>query len=249
MPTQRVRERGSRSTRILERAWERLREVISGLPAAVIVPMDARSRRRARGHFAPSTWRVRGPRHAHEVAISPELFSTPDALLATMVHEAVHALLYANDQTGRHIGGVSRDGYYHRREFRNACRTLGLECEYLNGRYGWTITHWPPAGVPERYRAVVALLARLPFGGGRGVVRRHAGRPTPVSGQVRLQCRCVPARTVYVARSQAARGGIVCSVCRNTFEGAAEIRTPPPTISVPIAAATRGDDAPSANFS
>jgi hypothetical protein len=218
MTTQSVRKRGSLSARILERAWTRLREVMPGLPLAVMLPMDADGRLRKYGHFAPSTWRVRGPQHAHEVALSPQLFKTPEALLATMVHEAVHALLYATVISPVHIGGVSvRDRYYHRREFRDACRHVGLECRYLNGRYGWTLTDWPEGRVPEQYRQVVTILQTLPLGSGGGVVRRVEGRPTPASGHVRLHCACEPCRTIHVARKQADRGGIVCVFCQTQF--------------------------------
>ena len=221
MTTQRVRTRGSLSSQVLERAWTRLRRLIPGLPPAVMLPMDADGRRRKRGHFAPSSWSVRGPRHAHEVAISPQLFNSPEALLATMVHEAVHALLYATDHSNVHIGGVSlKSKYYHRREFRNGCRGLGLVCDYLNGRYGWTLTGWPETGVPTQYRRVLALLAQLPRGSGSGVPRRVEGKPTPASGQVRLRCACDPSRTIHVARSQAGRGGIVCTVCQSVFREA-----------------------------
>jgi hypothetical protein len=183
MTTQRVHKRGSLSSQILERAWTRLREIIPGLPPAVMLPMDAEGRRHKWGHFAPSTWRVRGPRHAHEVAISPQLFSRPEALLATMVREVVHAWLYATQRSNLHIGGVSvKDRYYHRHEFRDACKRVGLDCRYLNGRYGWTLTGWPESGVPERYRRVVALVGQLPLGSGNGVVRRVEGNRTPVSG-------------------------------------------------------------------
>src|SRR5262245_43184271 len=105
MTTQRIRKRGSLSSQILERAWSRLRESIPGLPPAVLLPRDADGRRHKRGHFAPSSWRVRGSRQAHEVAISPILFTTPETLLATMVHEAVHALLYVTVESAVHVGG------------------------------------------------------------------------------------------------------------------------------------------------
>jgi hypothetical protein len=218
MTTGRVGKRGSTASRILEQAWEGLRKVIPGLPSAVLLPMDADGRRRKWGHFAPSTWRVRGPRHAHEVAISPALFSTPEELLATMLHEAVHALLYETDRSGRHIGGVSADGYYHRHEFRDACVKLGLGCWYAHGRYGWTRTGWPSEGVPARYAGVVKVLAKLPLGGGLGRRRRVEVRPTPPAGRVRLQCACAPVRAIYVARSQVERGVILCTVWQTAFQ-------------------------------
>ncbi|NOT28634.1 MAG: hypothetical protein HOP16_21340 [Acidobacteria bacterium] len=227
MATQRLRERGYRAARVLQSAWTRLRALIPGLPVAVIIPLDARGRRRAWGHFAPSTWRVRGPQSAHEVGLSPHLFETPEALLATMVHEAVHAWLYATvpgNQT--HVGGVSRDGYYHRCEFRDACVRVGLACEFHNNRYGWTTTGWPEAGVPEQYRGVLRLLRRsLPWGSSRHpvTVTRVAVRRTPRTGHLRLQCGCADPRTVYVARTQALRGGIVCTFCACPFEGRAQM--------------------------
>lgn len=224
MTSQRVCKRGSLSSQILERAWLRLRRIIPGLPPAVMLPMDADGRRHKWGHFAASAWRVRGPRHAHEVAISPALFGTPEALLATMVHEAVHALLYATVESPDHVGGVSvRDPYYHRQEFRDACREVGLRCEYLHGRYGWTLTSWSETGVPERYRDTVKLLAKLPLGSGSARRRRVEGRPTPVSGHVRLRCACEPARTIHLVRSQAQRGGIVCTFCQSEFTAASAL--------------------------
>ncbi len=224
--TQRVQRRGSLSSHILERGWSRLRRIIPGLPGAVMLPMDAGARRHRLGHFAPSSWRVRGPRHAHEVAISPLLFSSPEALLETLVHEAVHAWLYATAVSSAHVGGVSvKDRYYHRREFRDACLKVGLECRYLNGRYGWTLTRWPETGVPEVYRPVLKLVAKLPLGGGNGVPAQVDGRPTPPSGQVALRCTCEPLRTIRVARRQYEPGGIVCTRCHSEFKPSATIRT------------------------
>jgi hypothetical protein len=209
---------------VLERAWVRLRRQIPELPPAVVVVLDARSRKRRWGQFAASTWRVRGPEAAHEIAVSPELFADAAALLATLVHEAVHASLFvAEPNNPRHVGGVSPDGrgylYYHRVEFRDAARRAGLECEYLNGRYGWTLTRWPTSGVPQPYRAVLRLLERsLPWGAASGPGERpRRGRPTPISGWVRLRCACQPARTIHVARGQAAAAAVRCDLCGGRF--------------------------------
>lgn len=218
-----VRRRGSESSRVLERAWAALRRAIPELPAAVVLPTDAGGRLRKWGSFAPSSWRVRGPRNAHEVSISPGLFSDPERLLATMVHEAVHALLFATVDSPRHLAGVSRsDRYYHRREFRDACVKLGLECAWLNGRYGWTLTSWPvESGVPVQYKSALAILRELPPGAATGVPwHRVPGRPLPASGMVRLTCGCAVPRVVLVPRAQADKGPIVCGVCNEGFQGA-----------------------------
>jgi hypothetical protein len=209
---------------VLEKAWARLRRQMPELPAAVVVVLDARSRKRRWGQFAASTWRVRRPEAAHEIAVSPELFADAAALLATLVHEAVHAaLLVAEPDNPRHVGGVSPDRrgylYYHRVEFRDAARQSGLECEYVNGRYGWTLTRWPASGVPLRYRAVLRFLERsLPWGAASGPVERPVrGRPTPISGWVSLRCGCRPARTIHVARGQASGAAIRCDACNCPF--------------------------------
>jgi hypothetical protein len=183
-----------------------------------MVPLDVVGRRHRRGHFAPATWNVRGDRRAPEVAINPALFTDPESLLTTMLHEAAHALLFASDIGGRHVGGVSATNpYYHRRTFRDACIKLGLECRYHNRRYGWTITDWPATGMPEQYRGVVRVLARLPFGGGTPLRRRPEGRPPPPFSLVRLRCACTPARTILVARSKDT-DGISCTRCQSEFQ-------------------------------
>jgi hypothetical protein len=61
--------------------------------------------------------------------------------------------------------GCGGDGYYHREEFQQACRKLGLECEFNNRRYGWSRTRWPDAGVPAKYDTVLKLLREdIPLG-------------------------------------------------------------------------------------
>jgi hypothetical protein len=215
--TQEVHRRASLATSTLERAWAELRGVIPGLPEAVIIPIDAGGRHRRLGHFAPETWRAHGRHQAHEIALSPHLFSSSKDLLATMVHEAVHALLDENDPDGPYPGGVSADRYYHRHAFRDRCLELGLACGLLNRRYGWSLTQWPAGKVPGRYRPVLEVLSKLPYGSGRGALRRRKGKPLPPSGQVRLHCSCVPVRTVYVAKSQVGKGAIVCTSCAASF--------------------------------
>lgn len=131
------------------------------LPQVVVVIFAAGTRPSLRGHFANCVWRTASDGQGHEVAIDPNLFEQPEELLATMLHEAAHALLHDWGLNG----GCGEDGYYHRVEFRNVCRRLGLECDFSNRRYGWNRTRWPVAGVPERYgRIVVMLRQELPWG-------------------------------------------------------------------------------------
>src|SRR5439155_16978937 len=153
------RDRASRATRGLEQAWEMLRKLIPHVPPAVVVVLNTQSRRRAFGDFTPSVWRYRPEKNVHEIGISPDLFHAAEDVLGTLLHEASHAVLFARaPQSARHSAGCGPDGYYHRKEFRDTCRELGLECLFKNRRYGWCLTQWPASGVPERYHPVLHLL-------------------------------------------------------------------------------------------
>ena len=155
-----VASRGSKASECLERAWRRIRQLEPCLPPVIVVILASR-RRQKQGHFSGCAWRTTGVEGGHEVAINPALFDRPEDLLATLLHEAAHALLF---EWGLN-GGCGSDGYYHREEFRNVCRKLGLECEFSNRRYGWNLARWPAAGVPTKYRNVLGLLRReLPWG-------------------------------------------------------------------------------------
>jgi hypothetical protein len=209
-----IENRASRATSTLETAWAGLRTLIEGLPQAVLIILDISSRRRRYGHFAHSSWRYKKSRNAHEVGISPELFGSPDQVLATMLHEAAHALLL--ERTGS--GGCGRDRYYHLKEFRDCCRNeLGLRCDFLNGRYGWTLTGWPEAGVPKQYREILRKLRRdLPFGTADSVVRpRGIPKRLPASGHLKLVCSC--GRIVYASPGAVSVGPIVCGLCDEVF--------------------------------
>ena len=214
-----VAERGSATIHALESTWELLRSVEPAIPPAVLTLVDARSRRKVLGYFARSIWKKRRGQ-AHEIALSPELIGFPKELLATMLHEAAHAILHENGERG----GVSRDGYYHLAIFRDQCESLGLECEFWNTRYGFTVTHWPKSGVPRRYRPVIKLLQQsLPAGTGAQVHEKVTGRPLPVPGHTPLTCSCSEAhRTVYVKKTVLNAGGVMCAFCGQEFRVAKE---------------------------
>lgn len=210
----RIEDRGSTAVAALEQAWQMLRESDSRIPRAVLVVLDTPSRGKKRGHFAMSSWQARGRNQAHEIGISPNLFSTPAELMATMAHEAVHVMLW---EEGSH-GGMGAGRYYHTKVFRDRCVQIGLECEFWNTRYGWTQTRWPPGQrLPEYVRPIVAFLKKaLPAGGDRPRFYWEK-RSLPESGQTRLSCNCSPERSIYVAKSVAADGGITCCLCNGDF--------------------------------
>lgn len=210
-----VAERGSTSVQVLEAAWELLRGIEPSIPQAVLTLVDARSRRRLHGYFAWSVWKKRRGQ-AHEIGISPELLGHPKELLATMLHEAAHAALHESGMQG----GIGKGGYYHLKSFRDQCISYGLSCEFLNTRYGFTITKWPRKAVPKKYQPVVNLLrARLPAGIGSQPPREFKGRDLPETGHTMLTCGCSDrSRTIYVKKSVLTAGGVFCSFCRQEFE-------------------------------
>jgi hypothetical protein len=209
-----ITTRASRAARCLERAWTQLRAADPRIPAAVLVIIDAAGRRRRLGHFAHSTWRYRDAQAAHEVGISPQLFESPDEVVAALLHEAAHAINHE-----LRIADCGPDGHYHRAEFRDIARSLGLECGFRNRRYGWTSTRLPTGPLNQQHRAIVATLRRtLPLGARAQTRIAWVDRPRPPSGHVRLVCRCQDGgRTIFVSRRIAAEGGIRCDCCGIAF--------------------------------
>ena len=212
-----VTERGSIAVEVLEAAWKLLRTIQTEIPPAVLTFIDMRSRWRLRGYFANSTWRKRRGA-AHEVAVNPELIGHPADMVATMLHEAAHAVLWESGE----FGGMGSTGYYHTTKFRDQCRRFGLACVFWNTRYGWSATSWPDAGIEQRFKPVAALLRqRLPAGVGGEKPVRFRERPLPVSGHTMLVCACeVGDRTVYVKKSVLESGGVTCSFCKREFRPA-----------------------------
>jgi len=126
-----VPERGSTALRAVEDAWEMLRALAPSIPPAVLTFVDIRSRGRLRGYFAQSIWKKQKGR-AHEIGISPKLIGDPKEMLATMLHEAAHAMLSAEGKNG----GIGSTSYYHTKILRDQARELGLQCDFRNTRYG-----------------------------------------------------------------------------------------------------------------
>ena len=207
-------ERGSIAVKALESAWRQLRTVESSIPDAVIVLIDGSKRNRKHGHFLVSSWKARGRRWIHEVAISPNLFDDPTGLLATMLHEAAHACLWEEGKRG----GMGSSGYYHTKVFRDRCTEFGLKCEFYNTRYGWTLTSWPSKVLPIQYRDIRDNLKKtLPFGSGVGRRAPVSGKPLPKSGRSKLECKCSKPRRIFVPNSEIELGGIICSLCEEVF--------------------------------
>lgn len=215
----RISDRASIATKVLETAWGMLIELHHKIPHAVVTLLTAGDRRRKSGHLTPSTWKYRDDKQRHEVGITPHFFQDPGNLLSTMLHEAAHAILHKEN------GGCTPDRYnhYHRKCFRDTCRELGLECEFMDTRHGWTLTSWPDGKTPDSYVPVLKYLKKeLPKGTGRQIPgkipgRKVSGRQLPKSGHIRLSCQCDKPRNIYVNKSVLKNGGIRCDLCGSNF--------------------------------
>jgi SprT-like family len=213
MDKYRIHDRCSKATKAMEDAWESLRKIYPQLPRVVIVILSDGDRGYKWGHFSlNSGWRYRQQKRTYEVGINPRLFRYHKDLLETLLHEAAHAILHKKH------GGVSADGYYHNKLFRNACNELLLSCEFYNTRYGWTNTHWDNGQVPKLYMPILKKLkAELPMGVEGRKPPEIPGYELPLSGHIRLTCGCFR-RSIYVSKSVAEKGGVFCSFCEKKFQ-------------------------------
>lgn len=209
-----VWDRGGKAARALERAWDELRKLHPGIPKVVMLIVDVGARWQRFGHFAPACWRFRKEAEAHEVAINPRLFHSAEDVLAVLLHESVHALLWP-----KHNGGCGATRYYHRKIFRTTCVDMGLPCEFLNRRYGYVHTGWVGGEVPERYWDILnALKKDLPFGVAPSVrVPEPVHREPPESGHTRLTCDCRCPRSIYVNKRVLKQGKVRCDRCGVLF--------------------------------
>jgi hypothetical protein len=117
------------------RTWLEIRRRHPEIPRVVIIIASGTEGKHARfGHHAPGRWNVAGEQRA-EIMISGEgLRRGAHAVLATMLHEAAHALAAA-----RGIQDTSRQGRYHNRKFKAHAEELGITVEH-DQRTGWSIT-------------------------------------------------------------------------------------------------------------
>jgi hypothetical protein len=197
----------------LEDAWEAIRRSHPELPSAVLITgagSGGGPRMLRLGHFAAGRWR---PTNA-ETAL-PEIFIGGEGLargaapvLATLLHEAGHALAYV-----RGIKDTSRQGRYHNRRFKALAEELGLHIERAPG-IGWSATTLPPATARCYAEAIAALEHAITLYRRREAVVAP-GTPRP-RRTVACICRCP--RRIRVAPGVLARGPIVCTLCDRPFE-------------------------------
>ncbi len=203
----------------LEQAWAEIRARHPEVPPAVVVVASGTEAGSLRkwGHFGAMRWqRAAGGEDLSEVMVSGEgLARDPVEVLATLLHEAAHAVAHVRD-----IQDTSRQGRYHNKRFAEIADQLGLQVAELPG-FGLAATALPAASeqtyreVLDRLRVALTLsrraeAARGAGGGTAGRGRTSNNNPTP--------CVCGCPRKIRVALTVLAVGPITCGVCGSDFE-------------------------------
>jgi hypothetical protein len=199
--------------KVLEDIWLEIRRRHPEIPRVVVIIASGTEGKQARlGHHAPGRWTVAGEQRA-EIMISGEgLRRGAPAVLATLLHEAAHALA-----AERGIQDTSRQGRYHNRNFKTHAEELGITAEH-DTKTGWSTTTLP-AHTAARYAAQIgALQAAItlwrhdehhPSTGTNGTARRN-------SNLIAAICPC--GRCIRVAASTLAAAPITCQACGGSFE-------------------------------
>ncbi|PXX66919.1 hypothetical protein DFR70_103674 [Nocardia tenerifensis] len=145
---------GSRAVAALTLVWKEIRRRHPDIPDVVIIasPGSTGTASLRLGRFSARRWQS-GEREFDELFIATEGFSAgPRYVLATMLHEAAHALAYT-----RGVQDTSRAGAYHNSRFKELAEELGLTAQRDHGS-GWATTHLPEP-TATAYASQLAMLA------------------------------------------------------------------------------------------
>lgn len=228
---------GSRTITAIEHAWAAIRANHPELPEIVVImgggliPGGLKL-----GHFARDIWahREAGTENALDVGAEAavrrsELFvgaeglaRQPHEVLATLLHEAAHALAHV-----REIQDTSRQGRWHNRRFAALAGEVGITVSLVKG-IGYSATTIPDETIARYMGTIMELEAALthvralpalvkitqpatpaPVGGGTAVA------PAPVRRRPGATCDC--GREVHIARAALAEAAIICGLCMAPF--------------------------------
>ncbi|MQA16122.1 MAG: hypothetical protein GEV09_18815 [Pseudonocardiaceae bacterium] len=193
----------------LETAWATIRARHPEVPAVVIV-LGAGSGGAAAGgiklgHFAALRWHHHGER-LPEVFVGGEgLARGAGEVLATLLHEAAHALAHV-----RGIQDTSRQGRWHNARFKALATEVGITVT-KDPRLGWS----PTALTADTATAYADTITAL----GKALRLHRATDAAPVRGPRKTTppCVCDCGRRIRVAASVLAAGPITCGLCGTDF--------------------------------
>ena len=196
----------------LEDAWATIRQHHAEIPEVVVLVGTGTDHGGALcklGHFAARRWRLADGGERSEILVAGEgLDRSPDAVLATLLHEAAHALAFA-----RGMRDTSQGGRYHNRRFAAVAAELGLQATLLRP-YGLASTAVLPA-TEARYAAPLGELADalvLWRASEPPRTRASSGRAGPA-----VPCRCACPRAIRLPRPVLQGAPVVCSGCGAPF--------------------------------
>jgi hypothetical protein len=212
--------------------WAAIRAKHPDVPNVVLLPApNPHSNANVLGHFAALRWSAKHQGSAsvqHEVIVVAEhLDRTPQDVVATLLHEAAHAL---NFQRG--IKDCSKN-QYHNRHFENAAKELGLTVSQVP-HYGFALTQLPheTAAVYEsetkalqavliHRRAITAVTAppTKPKNGDDNKEDDQGEEEDPNNNKTRLKkatCQCP--FIIRASRKVLAATTITCGRCGGSFE-------------------------------
>lgn len=208
----------------LEGAWSEIQARHPELPPVVIVlgAGSGNGPSLTLGHFAAMRWRAPEPTASDELEAQDEAASEPRRwaevfvggeglargpaeVLATLLHEAAHALAHV-----RNIKDTSRQGRWHNARFKALAEEVGI-CVEKDPRIGWSPTTLP-AETRTGYAQVIAELG--------AVLRLHraievTGGMSKKPGTPPAACGC--GRKIRVSKAVLSEGPIVCAVCGSDF--------------------------------
>jgi hypothetical protein len=160
-------------------------------------------------HFARNRWHHGQNQDAklHELFISGEGLRTgAEGVLATLLHQAAHALA-----TARGITDTSNRGYYHNKSYKALAEELGLTVADAGPR-GWRNTTLPPATAHTYTPQLHQLTAAL-------TIYPHTEAPptTTTKSRNKIAAVCQCPRRIWAAHRTLTEAAILCTKCGTHF--------------------------------
>lgn len=212
----------------LEAAWSHAQASLPAMeipPVVIVLGSGTTGRRAVRGHFAAGRWAQGKTQAHHEVLIAGErLADGPEAVLATLLHEASHAGCHALG-----IEDTSRNGRYHNKRFEAAAQSLGLTTDkhpsvgiVTTGIDDETRTAYAKvlealAAAIDLYRHSEIEAVAIAVGKGGSTTAARAPKARKSNNGQSLSCSCETPRRIRVSDSTADLGPIVCGICEEAF--------------------------------
>ena len=212
-----TKKRSSELIGEFEHIWLAMQSLVPDLPDAVFTMAggtDVRRHYMKYGHFVAQQWHVDpGGATWCEIFVGGEgLRRGGAAVLATLMHEATHALAHV-----RGIKDTSDHNQYHNGRFRKLAEgTWPLHIETQHDRIGWSYTTLLPRGADE-WQSYIDRLDQL-------IGEQHMYRlgpsesvGTPVAHRKRTVYACECGRQVHLTKDMVAHGGVLCGACKHPF--------------------------------